>query len=184
MDAIPTVPTRSRAGFSLLEVLCAMTVLLAGTLAFSRTLIALVAVGRAAHERTSALEAAQRVLEQLSDEQELPLVLCRYDAEPANDPDGPATAPGASFDVAGLSSLADDLDGHVGEVVLPLAEGKLFEDVVLGELGLPRDLDADGRIDARDHRADCRVLPVLVRVRWRGRTGPTSVQLETVLCAR
>jgi hypothetical protein len=44
-----------------------------------------------------------------------------------------------------------------------------------------RDLDGDGTIDGDDHAADYRVLPVRVRVRWRGPDGDRELFLVTVL---
>jgi hypothetical protein len=42
-------------------------------------------------------------------------------------------------------------------------------------------MNADGASDANDHSADYLLLPVLVRVRWRGPAGTTQVELHTWL---
>ena len=48
-------------------------------------------------------------------------------------------------------------------------------------MGMPRDLDGDGVIDALDHSGDYRLLPVLVRVAWRGSSGPAKLEFRTML---
>ena len=61
---------------------------------------------------------------------------------------------------------------------------QLREDVVLPALGMPSDLDGNTIIDALDHSANYRVLPVRVRVRWQGMNGTRTMTADTVLCAR
>jgi hypothetical protein len=46
------------------------------------------------------------------------------------------------------------------------------------------DLNADGTVDTADHASDYTLLPVRVRVDWRGPSGPQNYQLETILCLR
>jgi hypothetical protein len=48
---------------------------------------------------------------------------------------------------------------------------------------MPNDLDGNGTIDALDHAANYRILPVRVRVRWQGVNGVRSMTADTVLCA-
>ena len=48
-------------------------------------------------------------------------------------------------------------------------------------LGMPRDLNGDGVIDSEDHAGDYVLLPVKVRVNWRGITGDRSFEVCTVL---
>ena len=46
----------------------------------------------------------------------------------------------------------------------------------------PQDLDASGTIDSVNHATDYKLLPVLVRVRWRSLDGSTGeVELGTTL---
>jgi hypothetical protein len=58
---------------------------------------------------------------------------------------------------------------------------ELREDVVDAGLGMPRDLNLDGVIDALDHSGDYRILPVRVLVEWTGMSGNRTHRLETVL---
>ncbi len=87
-----------------------------------------------------------------------------YNTNAADDPGGAGTAPGAAFDVDGLSPVDGDEDGRVGEIWFPTTAGALREDVTDVRLGMPRDLDGDTLIDALDHSADYVILPVRIRV--------------------
>ena len=48
-------------------------------------------------------------------------------------------------------------------------------------LGMPRDLDGQGGIDAQDHSNDYCILPVTVRLEWRGAAGDSQLDLHMVL---
>jgi type II secretory pathway pseudopilin PulG len=179
-----TVGSRaSRAGFSQLELICAVAFLLIATLGFSQSLIAGMRLADATHERALAIQAARQCLEELEDGT-FAQVFARYNADPADDPGVAGSAPGSAFAVAGLNALGDDADGKVGEIVLPASGTQLREDLDLPELGLPRDLDGDGVIDATNHAGDYQLLPVLVRVEWRSKGAPMKVELRTFLCER
>jgi type II secretory pathway pseudopilin PulG len=171
------------AGFSQLEVLCAVVVLALAALGLARTMVASTQLANASRQRALATEAARQKLEELQDTA-FDQVFRSYDAFPANDPGGAGTAPGATFAVAGLDATADDPDGIVGEVVFPVNGSELREDVDLPLLGMPHDLDGDGAIDAADHAGDYQLLPALVRVRWRSDTAPMLVELRTILAER
>jgi prepilin-type N-terminal cleavage/methylation domain-containing protein len=175
------VPRRSaRSGFSLLEILIALTLLVVGMVGYLQVIVGSVRTAESNREQTLALHAARQVLERL---QTLPLdeVFASFNADPADDPAGAGTAPGAGFAVAGLDPRGGDADGLPGEIRFPVAAGALREDLVDPLVGTPRDLSGDGVIDALDHAGDYRVLPVLVRVSWRGAAGNARVELRTIL---
>jgi len=174
---------RSQGGFSLIEVMMAVVVLSVGTLMLSKTLMASASLSDAVRQRTIAIEAARRLLEELQD-QEFSDVFARYNAAPGDDPGVAGTAPGASFAVDGLTALEDDGDGIVGEIVFPVEGNELREDADLTTLGMPLDLDGLNGVDNADHADDYRLLPVLVRVAWRGADGPMQVELRTILAQR
>src|SRR5262245_15136649 len=174
---------RSRAAFTLLEVLCAVVVLALAALGLSRAMIASNQLASDSRERALATEAARRMLEELQDTS-FGSVFRTYDANPANDLGGAGKAPGANFTVDGLQATPDDADGMVGEIVFPVIGTQLRETADLPELGMPHDLDGGGTLDAADHAADYALLPVLVRVRWRGQTAPMQVELRTILAQR
>ncbi len=183
VDLHPQTLARRHAGFSLLELVCALSVLLAATLGFSRVLAASLALSEVERERERALEAAHQVLEEMRD-RAFADVLRLYDARGENDPGGAGTAPGASFVVAGLEAQDGDGDGRAGEVLFPIWDEELREDVYAPNLGMPQDLDGDDALDDADHAAHYQLLPVLVRVAWKGRNGPMQVELGTLLAER
>lgn len=75
---------------------------------------------------------------------------------------------GTTFAVEGLT-LVDD-DEAVGRI-------EIFSDETDGsaelgsELGMPRDLNGDGDHDDTDVSSGARLLPVVLRLRWRGENG-------------
>ena len=171
---------RTRSGWTLLEIAIATVVLLILVMGFAYGLASSTTLGVVTREQGLASEACRARVEALraTPFQE---VLARYDPSPDDDP-AEGASPGAAFDVAGLEPREDDADGHVGEIVFPLDEkGELREDLDLPRLGLPCDLSGEGEIDALDHSDDYRLLPVLVRVEWRGAGGDARFELATVL---
>lgn len=158
------------------------TLFLVALIAFSRSVKSAVDLGNTSHESAIAREAIRRILESMSavsfDE-----AFALYNSDPSDDLDGPGTADGSSFSVGGLQPLSDDADGMVGEIVLPEDQlvFALREDIIDARIGMPRDLDLDGVIDGEDHSGNYRVLPVYVRIEWRGPTGPRELMARTIL---
>jgi len=124
--------------------------------------------------------------------EDLSQVFARYNSYPGDDPGGVGTAPGSGFAVKGLTPRASDTDGMVGSVVFPgsvaafvlpgaLSTHQLREDTIDPLLGMPRDLNNDGVIDALDHADDYRILPVRVRLDWRGPGGGSAFEVRTIL---
>jgi len=136
---------------------------------------------RSAAERTLALQAAESSIEALQ-AAVFSEAFARFNATIADDPPG-GESPGAAFDVPGLSPWPGDPDGLPGEILFPGDNVELRENVADVELGMPRDLTLDDPpvIDGLDHSGDYRVLPVRVRVRWRGVLGEREVTLGTIL---
>jgi type II secretory pathway pseudopilin PulG len=168
-----------REGWTLLEIVISTVILLTLLVGFSFGLASSTSLGMTTREQGAAREAARGKLEEMRGTA-FDQILARFDADPANDPD-PAS-PGASFDVQGLTARADDPDGRVGEIVFPLSgDGELREDLELPRLGLPRDLSGEGDVDGLDHALDYRLLPVLVRLQWRGASGNAEFEMLTML---
>jgi hypothetical protein len=111
-------------------------------------------------------------------------VFALYDANPNDDPGIPGSAPGNHFAVKGLQVPDGDAIGSVGEIVFPTIGTQLREDVVDPELGMPRDLNGDGIIDSADHAGDYKLLPVLLRLHWKGVGVKRSVVVRTLLADR
>lgn len=176
-------PRRARGGFTLVEIIFTMTLLVFGLLSFSRALLASSRAEQKTQDADRATQAARRILESIQAEA-FPDAFRRYNAEPSDDPGLAGSAPGSNFAVFGLSALPDDADGLPGEVVFPSPVGsplQLREDFDDTALGMPRDLNGDGNIDALNHAMDYRLLPIQVRVRWRGPAGPGTVVLNTMI---
>ncbi len=163
-----------------------MVVLVVAVLGTLGSITSSAIMGEATMETSQTYRAAQSLIERLAG---MPLdqVFYRYNADTTDDPAGVGLDPGANFAVVGLDPLEGDADGFPGKVFLPEsagAPGVLREDLVDADLGMPRDLNADGVIDAADHSSDYLILPVRVRVEWYGIGGPRFVEMETVLGAR
>jgi hypothetical protein len=110
-------------------------------------------------------------------------VFARFNATTTDDP-GSGSSPGAGFAVQRLQAEAGDADGLPGEIVFPTPSAAatiLTEAGSSGFPGMPRDLNMDG--DTSDTAiAAYRILPVIVRVRWRGAGGTARVaELSTTL---
>lgn len=171
-----------RGGFTLLELMLVVSVLLFALLMFSQSMGSAAKLGDVNRETRIALDAARERIEILRGEEDFSTVFALYNDDPSDDP--LAGAPGSGFTVFGLDPADDDGDGMVGEILFPTADS--FGQLVLREsiedeaLGMPRDLNADGDL-LDDLTDDYRILPVLVRLRWKGRTGVRSMEVQTLL---
>ena len=166
----------------MVEMMLASTVMMVGVASYLSAIVQVDSLRSTSEETGRAIEGAKRALGEVQSSDFADLVAL-YDANPDNDPGGAGSAPGNSFTVDGLARRTAPNE-PVGEIVLPLdAAGALREDLDMPELGLPRDLNGDGAIDSADHSGDYQLLPVLVRVRWEGRSENT-VELKTLLSER
>lgn len=182
----PSHIRRSRAGFTFVELAVVMIILLVALLIFSSTISGLSKQRAANRENGLAMEAARNALESMR-AADFAQVFALYNSDPADDPDGPGTAPGHRFAVADLKATSDSPDGLQGEVFFPTfvdpVEGvQLREDVENVALGTPRDLSGDSVIDDQDHGVDYFMLPVRVHVRWTGKTGTRELQITSQIC--
>jgi len=179
----PTLQRAARAhsGLTLLEISVAVAVLAIGLGSSVYALLGGMALQRSAAERTLALQAAETAIETLQ-AVEFEEVFARFNGWPGDDPAGGAS-PGDSFAVPGLTAQQGDADGQAGEILFPGDNVSLREDVNDPELGMPRDLTLDDPplIENVNVADDYRVLPVRVRVRWRGALGEREVVIGTIL---
>jgi len=160
-----------------------ITVLIVAVSGMAGAMLSSMRLDRVNSETTTAHEAARRVMEEVRS-QDFATVFTLYNADPDDDPGGSGTAPGASFAAGALRPQANDVDGFAGQILFPSVGNQIREDVVDAGWGMPRDLNVDGVIDGLDHTGDYRMLPVRVRVQWRGVSGPRTLDLETILCPR
>ncbi|MBI4231306.1 MAG: prepilin-type N-terminal cleavage/methylation domain-containing protein [Planctomycetes bacterium] len=143
---------RDVSGFSLIELMMAMTILAVALLALMAGITHCIQQSEALQQYNLAMQAAQSKLEEIQavSAEDLDAVVTTYNADPADDPDGEGTAPGSVFAVTGLIVTDDDADGIAGEVLVD-------------------DTDPD-------------LLAVTVQVVWQGPTGAqTDVTLLTLL---
>lgn len=168
---------------TLIEVSISITILVTILMGFSQALMGSMKVSRTNRESAIATHAARQMMETLR-AAEFSTVFAANNSVVADDPGG-VTARLSAFDVPGLNAQSDDADGLCGEIVWPekVAGGAaaLREDSVESRLGMPRDLNGDGIVDGVDHVGDYLILPVLVRVRWRGGSTNGQVEFKTIL---
>ena len=174
-------------GFTLLEVMFSAAVIAIAISGVAGALVSAMRLDQVNSESSDAQQAARQMMERVSS-QDWEEVWQLFNTDPNDDPGGPGTAPGPDFLVPELTVQDGDLDGFVGEVRFPdLNFGgalQLREDFVDPDLGMPSDLNADGNIDTLDHSGDFQLLPVQVRIRWKGVSGPRTLDLETVITDR
>lgn len=161
----------------------AASVLVVGVLSMIGALVAslrLVAVNR---ETARAHDAARAMVEGMQAVQ-FDRIFSTYNANGNDDFAGAGSAPGATFAVDGLRAQAGA--GAVGTIEFPTINGgaQLSESVVDPGLGMPRDLDGDNAVRAGALATGYLMLPVRVRVRWRGAAGDRELQLVSLLVAR
>ncbi len=181
MRLVQKIDTHARRqGFTLVEVMIALTVISVAVYMMSSTITATMMHSAARKERTVSVESAMNVLEHM---RAVPFdeLYRLYNDNPDDDPDGPGTAPGATFNVVGLTPREGS--NAVGFVVMPSLEGKLRENLNMPELSLPRDLNGDLIIDSLDHAEDYKVLPIEVRIEWTGSSGEGHLQMSSMFSA-
>lgn len=172
----------SQAGFTLVELLIVIGILVIAFLAMSQTLITSMKLTGTNRESACATDGLRNMMETLQGVQDFHSIFRLYNRDPSDD--GGAVAPGSNFAVAGLQAVPGDPDGFVGEIVFPTIGTQLREDLVDPALGMPRDLNGDGVIDSLDHALDYRILPVLLRIRWKGGSIERSMEIRTLLANR
>ena len=171
-------PRRAARGTTLIEVAIAASVMVIGLLGFMQVIAMSVGSSSANRQADLATQAAREVIEQIQ-AANFATLQTTYGVPPGG------AVPGNGFNVPGLDPDPSDPDGMVGEILLPLvvANGavQVRENLQRPEIGMPRDLNGDGAVDGLDHSVDKRVLPVLVRLRWRGATGISRMEFRTLV---
>ena len=168
-------------GFTLLELIAAAAVLSIGACGLSAVLVNAMATSAVNKETAQARAAARQLLEQI---QNIPVsdVYATFNDDTRDDPLGVATAPGSVFEIE-LKPAPSQVTNMIGEILFPCSDktGELREDIEDEMLGMPRDLNGDGEIDNMDHSTDYVVLPVRVRISWRGVAGERSLEICSLL---
>ncbi|MFN0006329.1 MAG: prepilin-type N-terminal cleavage/methylation domain-containing protein [Planctomycetota bacterium] len=181
--AISSRHQRPKSGLTLLELIISATILTIGLGGIVSTLLTSLALNVTNRESRLAKLAAESTIERIRGTT-FSSVFATFNANPADDPGGAGTAPGSNFAVQGLAPQAGDPDGFAGEILYPGDGSALRENVVDLPLGMSRDLNGDGVVDAANHAGDYVVLPLRVRIRWRGKTGNRQTEYVTTLVNR
>jgi hypothetical protein len=150
--------------------LVSFSALLVVLLGFSRMLLSSRMAAHTTHESTLAKEAARGWIERL-----------QATAFDQVYPTYGAAGGAADFDVPGLEAPLDDADGLPGEILFPESGGVLSELCDRPQYGWPVDMDGDGLLVSADVSATHRLLPVVVRVAWRGAGGDGVLEFQTVI---
>ena len=154
--------------FTLIEVAVVIAILSVAAGLFAQTMVASARLDPVSEETRLAAEGARMELEDMR-AMDFAQIFASYNANPADDPAGPGTAPGAWFAVPGLLPPAGAT--AVGRVVFPTVGSALSESFVDETLGMPHDLDGDGAIDNADHSTNAIILPVAVQLEWASKSG-------------
>jgi hypothetical protein len=184
------------------EIVVALSVLVVAASIFCQTLLSTSRIRQLNQESALAADAARVVLERMRNQPFLH-VYRNHNEDPTDDPGGLGTGAGHLFDVPGLTPLEDAPSGKAGRIWLPSKQvqvtsggsgsmkggvgssttdaWQLHEDVQDESLGLPRDLNGDNVVDALDHSKDYLILPVRVRIDWKGGTGARQFEIVTQL---
>lgn len=162
----PSSLRRSDKGMSLIEILVVITVMAMALLAAAGTTLGTEMLRRTTGEKQVALDALRNEVDRL---QGLGVqgVLDEFNGLGTNVRD---------FSVRGL-----DRSGALAGRVEIITDETLTEQEVGAPIGMPRDLDGDGLADNPDTSTSAVMLPVIVRLTWRGTTGTRSVRTVVVL---
>lgn len=167
----------------MIELMITAMILSIGIVSFMLALTSSMRLGRACHQKDVAVNAVRQMIERLR-EASFSSVFVRYNEDGSDDPGGAGTAPGPNFAVEDLKPVLGDTDGNVGKIIFPTSGNQLREDITDTDLGMPRDLNGDTTVDDQDHSGDYIILPVTVRVEWRGVAGNWSVEMKALLVYR
>src|SRR5262245_30676654 len=159
---------RGRAGFTLLELAIAISILLIGLVALVSASSRMDGLRKQNRERTILQNGVRSMAERIHARAQ------EFSTDPATWAArllavfGPGGTSGDTFDIEGLSPAPGS--AAVGRIRIVTDE--TASDVVLGaELGMPRDLNGDGDDDDVDVSASARLLPVILSLRWKGQSG-------------
>ena len=173
-------------GISLVQTAASVALLAVGVLATAGSMVSSSQSTRVTDEMETARRAiAERV--ELLKAAPFKQVFAMFDASTANDPVG-VVSPGKYFVVTDLVPPAGVLPDRMGWVEFPTVEVggvmQIHENLDLPQFGMPRDLTADGVVDALDHSADYKLLPVSVHLVWKGVEGNSSLHTTLLLANR
>jgi Tfp pilus assembly protein PilV len=172
----------------LVEVMIAGVVLTVAVAGASGSMLSAMVLQRSQSESGLARQAARRELEELQG-RPFAEIFRAYNQSTSDNAGLTKPASGANFAVAGLTPQASDADGQCGRVIFPSilnADGSedLDELSTDASLGMPLDLDGNAAFGLLTAAEPYTLLPVRVRVEWRGLSGTQHFDLDTILSQR
>lgn len=170
-------------GFTLVEVTVACAVLAVAIVGILGTMTLGVEQSSLATDTSVAVDAARKQAERVSS-YPFKQIFALFDDISSDDPGGPGTGFLPWFDVVGL--VATSADGHAGHIVFPspAGTGTLRQDTVMPALGMPRDLTGDGVVSSTNVAGSYKLLPVQIKVDWRGSYGTETYSIYLLLADR
>lgn len=179
----PSKILRRSAGFSLVEVMFALTILTISAVGVSGYFTAVPRLLDAAQRQRIVMDETLGIYEELRGE-DFETIFVRYNDSTTDDPAG-ANSPGNTRTLDESSRVLGDGSAIPATITLDFPTptgnpGLLREDQVDPSLGLPRDLNGDGVIDSSNHASDYVVLPVRINVSWFD-AGQRKTRSETVV---
>ncbi len=167
----------ARAGFTLIEVALAMTILIVALMAMSASTLQMNSLRRQNRERAVAQNMIRIISESVHAISEKNLREAEGTAQTWSELMVQSLAAGGELgNVFGVTELAPQ-DGNptVGTIEVILDE--TATDAALGfEMGMPRDLNGDRDAFDNDVTIGARILPVVVTARWNGVTGDVQIR--------
>lgn len=163
---------RARSGFTLLEVVAAMSVMLTAMLALTSTSLVTHTIKEVDRERRLAINGLMGAMSRLQARAGALVdaetgwstnVLAAYE---------PGGTPGPRFEIQGLEPW--DAETAVGSITIVTDETVSGLDLDV-DMGMPRDLDGDGFGLTTDVTDTAILLPVVLRVRWQGKSGNQEI---------
>ena len=178
-------PALHQAGFTLVELLIALTVLTISANGLVSFFTAVPRMMDEAQRKRTVMDETMGMYEELRG-QEFASLFVRYNETTLDDP-AFGNAPGNERVLTETARCLGSDPGSPASIRLyfPALSGspmELREDMVDPGLGMPRDLNGDGVIDGLNHASDYVVLPVRIEVRW-SEGGADKTHSETLTLA-
>lgn len=160
------------AGFTLVEIGLAMTILLVALMAMGASTLRMSSLRRQNRERAVAQNAIRTISEQIHATADR---VRRESGDWASDFGAELAAGGSLGPTFDIQSLTPQ-NGQPSVGTITVVFDETATDAALGfELGMPRDLDGDGAVDNTDVSNTARILPVIVRAQWTGVSGDVQI---------
>jgi type II secretory pathway pseudopilin PulG len=167
---------RREAGLSLVELMIALVVIAIAILALFSLIVSSSQVQQETREKTLAYNAARQKIEAMRGET-FTEIYARYNANTGDNPTT-GTSPGNTFTIDGLNTPSGMT--APGLILFPEVTNALAENYTgdgATTMGMPKDLNRDGDATDTTITTTYKILPVLIRVKWRG-VGDKTTTIE------